>query len=110
MTKNSEVVASYGKLASRVAHMAELARARQWGQLPELEAACAARVDELKAMTPVADLEAHELELVRALVEGIRSDQDEVCRLVKVQLEYLMTRMAQMQRSTDLDRAYGLSA
>ena len=38
MATRSEVVHCYGQLASGVARMAELARAKDWGRLPALEA------------------------------------------------------------------------
>jgi flagellar protein FliT len=102
-----EVVHCYGELASAMSLMASLARAREWDRLPELEARCAQLVDRLKAVGAVS-LDAAQLEQVRGLIARIHADQDEVCALVKPQLERLVAKMAQLQNRSDLGKAYGL--
>src|SRR5690606_9290900 len=57
MATRSEVVHCYSQLASGMALMAELARAREWDRLPALEAECAALVDRLRALEPLGALE-----------------------------------------------------
>ncbi|MDR6890158.1 MULTISPECIES: flagellar protein FliT [Variovorax] len=106
MPVRHEVVRCYGELASTMSLMASLARAREWERLPELEARCAAVVDRLKAIGTVS-LDAVQLEQVRNLIDCIHSDQEEVCELVKPQLESLMAKMAQLQKRGELGRAYG---
>lgn len=87
--------------------MATLTRAGEWERLPELEARCAALVDRLKAVGAVS-LDAEQLAQVRGLIDSIHADQEEVCGLVKPQLEQLMVKMAQLQKRSDLGKAYGL--
>jgi flagellar protein FliT len=101
-----EVLHCYGELASAMSLMATLARAKEWERLPELEARCAVLVDRLKAIGAVA-LDAVQLEQVRSLIDCIHSDQEEVCELVKPQLESLMAKMAQLQKRSELGKAYG---
>jgi flagellar protein FliT len=107
MAVTSEVVHCYGQLASRVAFMAELARAKEWGRLPELEAQCATIVDRLKVLEPLEALDPTQFEETRRLIEGIRADQDEVCGLVKPQIEQLIARMSLLSQQRSLGRAYG---
>ncbi|WGT66300.1 flagellar protein FliT [Variovorax paradoxus] len=101
-----EVLRCYGELASTMSLMAALARTKEWERLPELEARCAAVVDRLKAIGTVS-LDAAQLERVRSLIDCIHSDQEEVCELVKPQLESLMAKMGQLQKRSELGKAYG---
>lgn len=110
MASSSEVVHGYGQLASVMARMVALARAGEWGQLPELEVACSEQVRRLQAGAPVAALEPAQQVQARQLAERIHADQDEVCRLVKPQLEQLVRDMAQLQKARELEKAYGLAA
>lgn len=110
MGSSSEVVHGYGQLASVMARMVALARAGDWGQLPELEVECTAQVRRLQAGRPVAALEPAQQAQARRLAERIHADQDEVCRLVRPQLERLVRDMAQLQNARELDKAYGLVA
>lgn len=107
MAASSEVVHSYGQLAAGVARMAELARAREWGELPALEAQCAALVERIKRLAPLEALEPTQFEQARRLIERIRADQAEVCGLVKPQIEQLIARMGYLQQQRSLGRAYG---
>lgn len=107
MPVRHEVVHCYGEFASTMSLMAALARAREWERLAELEARCAALVDRLKAIGKVS-LDAAQLEQVRNLIDCIHSDQEEVCDMVKPQLESLMVKMAQLQKRSELGKAYGL--
>lgn len=97
----------YGQLASGVALMAELARTKEWARLPELEAQCAAIVDRLKVLVPLEALEPSQFEEALRLIEQIRADQDEVCGLVKPQIEQLITRMGYLHQQRSLGKAYG---
>jgi len=107
MATRSEVVHCYGQLASGVALMAELARAKEWGRLPALEAQCAAIVERLKVLVPLETLEPSQFEEALRLIERIRVDQDEVCGLVKPQIEQLIARMSYLQQQRSLGKAYG---
>lgn len=107
MATRSEVVHCYGQLASGVALMAELARSKEWGRLPALEEQCAAIVDRLKVLVPLEPLEPSQLEETLRLIERIRADQDEVCGLVKPQIEQLIAHMSYLQQRRSLGKAYG---
>ena len=107
MAVTSEVVHCYGQLAARVALMAELARAKEWGRLPELEAECSAVVERLKVLQTLETLDTAQWEETRRLIERIRADQDEVCGLVKPQIEQLISRMSSLSQQRSLGRAYG---
>jgi len=107
MAARSEVVHCYGQLASGVALMAELARSKEWGQLPALEEQCAAIVDRLRELEPLETLEPSQFDETMRLIKRIRADQDEVCGLVKPQIEQLITRMSFLQQQRSLGKAYG---
>lgn len=107
MAFRSEVVHCYEELASSVAAMLVLARARDWGRLPALEVRCAAMVERLRAIEPLESLDAMQIERVLDLLERIRSDQAEVSGLIKPQLEDLVARMGHLSRQKSLGRAYG---
>jgi len=97
----------YGQLAAGVALMAELARSKEWGRLPALEAQCAAIVARLKLLVPFEALEPSQFEEALRLIERIRVDQDEVCGLVKPQIEQLISRMGYLHQQRNLGKAYG---
>jgi flagellar protein FliT len=107
MAVTSEVVHCYSELAVRVSLMAELARAKEWGRLPELEAQCSALVDRLKLLQPLESLDPAQYDEVRRLIARIRMDQDEVCGLVKPQIEQLIARMSSLHHQQTLGKAYG---
>lgn len=107
MATRSEVVHCYGQLAAGVARMAELARAKEWGLLPALEEQCAAIVEHLKVVVPLETLEPSQFEEALRLIDRIRVDQDEVCGLVKPQIEQLISNMTHMQQQRSLGKAYG---
>ncbi len=107
MAVRSEIVHCYSELAARVSLMAELAREKDWGRLPELEAQCAALVERLKALQPHESLEPAQFDAIRRLIARIRLDQDEVCDLVKPQIEELVARMSALSQRKTLGKAYG---
>ena len=107
MATRSEVVHCYGQLASGVALMAQLARAKDWGRLPALEAQCAAIVERLKILQPMEALEPAEFEEALRLIDCIRADQQEVSGLVKPQIEQLLARMSYLSQQRSLGKAYG---
>lgn len=97
----------YDQLASGVALMAQLARAKEWGRLPELEARCAALVDRLKVLQPLEALDPTQFEEIGRLIGRIRVDQEVVQGLVKPQIEQLIARMSHLHQQQSLGRAYG---
>ena len=108
MAARSEVVHCYAQLASHLSLMAALARSKDWERLPALEAQCAAVVERLKDIAPVETLDPAQLDEAHRLLQRIRADQDEVCNLVKPQLDRLVATMGRLQRQDELDKAYGL--
>ncbi|WP_256856649.1 flagellar protein FliT [Variovorax sp. KK3] len=109
MAASSEVVHCYAQLASTLSLMVTLARAREWDRLPELEAQCNALVDRLRVVSPQETLDPAQVEEARGLMRRIRADQQTVCELVKPQLASLVAHMADLQKRSEIDRAYGLS-
>lgn len=107
MAVTSEVVHCYSELATRVSLMAELARAKEWSRLPELEAQCSALVDRLKVLQPMEVLDPAQYDEMRRLISRIRIDQDEVSGLVKPQIEELIARMGSLHQQQSLGKAYG---
>ncbi len=108
MISSSEVIHGYGQLALTVSRMAALARARQWGQLPDLEDQCAWVVDQLQRTEPLVPLDSLQRDEVQHLVVRIREDQEAVCRLVKPQLDRLLARMTDLPTQNNSGQAYGL--
>ena len=109
MAARSEVVHCYVQLASTLSLMASLARAKAWDRLPELETQCAAMIERLRVVTPLETLDPAQVEEARGLLQRIRADQQTVCELVKPQLAHLVATMADLQKRSELDKAYGLS-
>jgi flagellar protein FliT len=108
MASRSEVVHCYAQLASILSLMATLARAKEWDRLPELEAQCAAVTDRLRIVTPQESLDPAQVAQARSLLERIRADQQAVCELVIPQLAHLVATMADLQKRSELGRAYGV--
>lgn len=108
MSATSELIHCYDQLAERLAHMVELARAKDWGRLPELEAQCSAVVQRLKSLNPLESLEPSQLQEALRLIERIRADQQEVCELVRPQIEQLIDRMGLLSQQRNLGKTYGL--
>ncbi|MGJ7612042.1 MULTISPECIES: flagellar protein FliT [unclassified Variovorax] len=107
MAVRSEVVHCYEELAASVAQMLVLARVKEWGKLPELEARCSALVERLRAIEPLEMLDAIQIERVLGLLDCIRTDQAEVSGLIKPQLDDLIDRMGHLHKQKSLGRAYG---
>lgn len=108
MAASSEVVHCYGQLASTMSLMAQLARAKEWERLPELEAQCAIVVEQLQRIAPSPMLDPMQLAQAHRLLTSIRADQDQVRSLVEPQLKRLVSTMGHLQKQNDLGKAYGL--
>jgi len=109
MSVNSEVVYCYDRLATLTTRMLELSREEEWGQLPGLEALCAALISRLKEIEPDTDLDELQRDEVRRSLLRVRKDQEEVFRLVKPQLRHLLSSIANLQKRDSVERAYGAS-
>lgn len=103
----SEVVHCYGQLAYSISEMVVLARAKEWGRLPELEAQCSAVVERLRVIEPLEALDPAQLEEALRLIDRIRADQVEVSGLIKPQLDDLLGRMGYLHQQRALGKAYG---
>lgn len=106
MGSASEVVHCYCQLASTLAQMLELARAKQWESLPRLDAECTSIIDRLRAIEPHELLEPLQLAHVHELLARIRADQAGVRGLVRPQLEQLARELHQLQQQQNLAKAY----
>ncbi|WP_286185853.1 flagellar protein FliT [Acidovorax cavernicola] len=109
MAVRSEIVHCYEQLAACISTMLALARAKEWGQLPELEARCAAWVERLKTIQPLTALEPAQRDFVLHLLERICREQAELSGLIKPQLDDLVRRMDSLNHQKNLGKAYGLS-
>ncbi|MDM0042972.1 flagellar protein FliT [Variovorax dokdonensis] len=107
MAHANEVLHCYSRLAEHAQHMAQLAAAREWAQLPALETECAALIARLKDLPSAESLEPSLREQACQLIERIRADQETVARLVQPQLNDLLTRMGSLSAQRSLDKAYG---
>jgi len=107
MATVSEVIHIHEQLASTMARMVEQARARQWEQLPALDARCTIIMDRLRGMGPREQLSGDDRARITGLLTRIRSDQEELCGLLRPQLTRLMRKIEQLQRTGNLSRAYG---
>lgn len=107
MSVNSEVVYCYERLAIITARMLELSHQEEWGELPGLEALCAALIQRLKEIEPETELSSQQRDVVRNSLISVRRDQEEVIRLVKPQLRQLLTGIASLQAQATLGKAYG---
>jgi flagellar protein FliT len=106
MATTSEVVHCYGQLAFTTSRMLELARAKQWEHLPQLDTHCTSIVDRLRTIEAHERLEPLGRAQVRSLVARILADQDELSALVRPQMERLVRKLDQLQRQGNLNRAY----
>lgn len=82
-------LAGYRQLAATLARMVALARAKQWAQLPALDARCTTLFDQLQDL-PAHAPSAAERARILALADRIRADQDALNGLVRPQFERLM--------------------
>ena len=89
-----------------LSRMLELAVARKWEQLPEMELQCVSVVERLKRIEPLEPLDELQRREVKRLMAGIRQDQETVLGLVRPQLERLVRKMHELNNQSNLDRAY----
>ncbi len=106
MASASEVVHCYCQLASTLARMLELARARQWESLPRLDGECTSIVNRLRAIEPHERLEPLQAAQVQDLLGRIQADQADLSGLVRPQLMRLAQKLERLQRQQNLNRAY----
>ena len=107
MAHANEVLHCYSRLSDYARQMAHVAQAGDWGQLPALEAECAAIIERLKVLPQAEALEPALRDQARGLILRIRSDQDIVSGLVQPQLKDLLVRMGSLNAQHSLNKAYG---
>jgi flagellar protein FliT len=107
MGSQSEVIHCYEQLLPLAARMLELARTREWGALPELEARCSALVERLKIMEPLEPLNEQQRLYKYRVLGQLRADHEAILNIVSPQLEQLGATLKSMQRSQGLHQAYG---
>jgi flagellar protein FliT len=99
MARFDKLLALYAELASTVARMVELGRARRWAALPALDARCTDLVTELRGID-ARGLNPLQCSRVMALGARIRADQHELKRLVQPQFIRLTHRIAELQQAS----------
>ena len=99
MARLDKLPALYAELASTVARMVHLARARRWEALPALDAHCTDLVAELRGLD-ARGLSPTECARLLALTGRIRADQHELKRLVQPQFLRLTHRIAHLQQAS----------
>ena len=105
---HTDVVGLYEQLADAVKRMLELARAKEWTALPDLDAQCTAIVNHLHSLEPqMRSLDPLERARAMGLITSIQADQAELDALVKPQFARLMRRIDTLQRQEKLHGAYG---
>jgi flagellar protein FliT len=90
-----ELTAGYERLAGTVARMLELARSRQWVQLPDVDALCTDLVAQLEDAQPrdLSEAGHRHLEAINARIER---DRGALNAVVRPQLLHLVQRMYEM--------------
>lgn len=106
MHSTSEIVHCYGQLVSTMSRMLELARVKEWGRLPALDAQCTSIVDRLRAIEPHDRLGPQERARVHELMSRARADQVELSNLIRPQLARLVRTLDELQRQQNVNRAY----
>jgi flagellar protein FliT len=107
MTIVSQPLHWYAQLASNMTRMVELARAKQWEQLPGLDAQCTEIVDRLKALDTGGPVSSQDRLRIVALLTRVRADQEELSAQLQPQMTRLLRKIDDLQRQQDLQRAYG---
>ena len=105
---HTDVVGLYQQLAATVKRMLELAKAKEWAVLPDLDGQCMAIVNHLHSLEPqMQSLDPLDRARAMDLITSIQVDQAELAALVKPQFARLMRRIDTLQRQEKLHGAYG---
>lgn len=104
----NDVIALYARLAATVKRMLELAKAKQWSALPDLDAQCTAVVNQLRDFEPqMRELDSIDRARARSMIADIQAEQAELSTLIKPQFARLMRTIDTLQRQQKLHGAYG---
>ncbi len=107
MSTQSEVMHCYEQIAPLTERMLMLARARQWGVLPALEAQCSDMVERLMAIEDQETLDAAQSGRKYLLLSRITANYAEIRSLVLPQLAKLGAVMKDQLQRQSLHQAYG---
>ncbi|MCK9213164.1 MAG: flagellar protein FliT [Rhodoferax sp.] len=107
MSTQSEVMHCYEQIAPLTERMLMLARARQWGVLPALEAQCSDMVERLMAIEDQETLDAAQSGRKYLLLSRITANYAEIRSLVLPQLAKLGAVMKDQSQRQSLHQAYG---
>ncbi len=107
MGSQSEVMHCYEQIAPLTERMLLLARTKQWGALPALEAQYSGMVDRLKVIEPLETLDEAQAARKYQLLSRITSNSTEIFGMVMPQLTKLVTLMQSLEQQQSLQRTYG---
>ncbi|MFZ2393617.1 MAG: flagellar protein FliT [Rhodoferax sp.] len=107
MGTQSEVMHCYEQIAPLTERMLMLARARQWGVLPALEAQCSDMVERLMAIEAQETLNQAQSGRKYRLLSRITANYAEIRSLVLPQLAKLGAVMKDQSQRQSLHQAYG---
>ena len=107
MGSQSEVMHCYEQIAPLTERMLMLARARQWGMLPALEAQCGDMVERLQAIEARETLNQAQSGRKYQLLSRINANYAEIRSMVLPQLAKLGTVMKHQSQRQSLLQAYG---
>ncbi|WP_170954803.1 flagellar protein FliT [Polaromonas sp. AER18D-145] len=107
MGSQSEVMHCYEQIAPLTERMLLLARTKQWGALPALEAQYSGMVDRLKVIEPLETLDEVQAARKYQLLSRITANSTEIFGMVMPQLTKLVTLMQSLEQQQSLQRTYG---
>lgn len=106
MGSQSEVMHCYEQIAPLTERMLLLARTKQWGALPALEAQYSGMVDRLKVIEPLETLDEAQAARKYQLLSRITANSTEIFGMIMPQLTKLVTLMKSLEQQQSLQRTY----
>ena len=106
MGSQSEVMHWYEQIAPLTERMLLMARAGQWGGLPELEAQYSAAVDRLRVIEPLEILSGEQTSRKAHLLVRLKANHEGICRLLAPQLARLGAVLRSIEAQQNLHLAY----
>jgi flagellar protein FliT len=107
MGSQSEVMHCYEQIAPLTERMLILARAKQWGELPQLEGQYSSMVERLKDIEPLSTLDEAQSARKYLLLSRISANSTEIFGMVMPQLAKLVGVMKSLELQRSLHKAYG---
>lgn len=106
MSSQSEVIHCYEQLLPLSARMLTLAKAKEWGALPELETKCSVLIERLKVIKPLEQLDEEQRLYTYRLLGRLLADREAIVSIIGPQVAQLGATLESMQRSHGLQQAY----